>query len=183
MMSTARRLRLALSLALACAAPLQAQSLPRRTIIDPVSCADDPPQSYALCLPSIYTPDRAWSVLVASIRPRAAARWSRSIRRPPNGTAKKAPSRERSNDEAGARQLDEIFGLEAELRDASRHDASLGRLRELLARVARLADAPTESPERSQARRILRTVTGGAAERVDDTGYRRLLEQFVPARR
>jgi dienelactone hydrolase len=111
----------------------------------------------------------------------AEAARARELSRQPD--VKKALSRERSSDDAEARQLDEIFGLEAELRDPGRHDASLGRLRDQLARYARLADAATESPERSQARRILRTVTGGAAERVDDPEYRRLLEQFSPARR
>jgi hypothetical protein len=106
---------------------------------------------------------------------------ARELARQPD--VKKALSRERSSDDGEIRLLDEIFGLEAGLNDASRHDTSLSRLREQLARFARVADAPTESPERSQARRIMRTITGGAAERVEDPEYRRLLEQFSPARR
>ena len=42
-----------------------AQDLPRGQIVDEVSCAGDPTQSYALYLPSNYSPDRAWSLLVA----------------------------------------------------------------------------------------------------------------------
>ena len=92
---------------------------------------------------------------------------------------KKALSRERANDDAEVRTLGEIFDLEAGLRDENRRDVSLSRLRDQLTRYARLADAAAESPERSQARRVLRTVTGGAAERVDDPDYRRLLEQLA----
>jgi hypothetical protein len=95
---------------------------------------------------------------------------------------KKALSRERANDDAEVRLLGEIFELEAGLRDANRHDESLGRLRAQLMRYARLAEAPAESPERSQARRVLRVVTAGAAERTDDADYRRLLEQYAPRR-
>ncbi len=42
-----------------------AQDLPRGTLIDEVKCLGDATQSYALYLPSAYTPDRAWSVLMA----------------------------------------------------------------------------------------------------------------------
>jgi len=42
-----------------------AQDLPRGQIVDEVACAGDPAQSYALYLPSNYTRDRAWSLLVA----------------------------------------------------------------------------------------------------------------------
>jgi poly(3-hydroxybutyrate) depolymerase len=42
-----------------------AQSLPAGTIVDEVRCAGDPAQSYALYLPSGYSPDRRWSVLFA----------------------------------------------------------------------------------------------------------------------
>jgi len=108
-----------------------------------------------------------------------AARAKELSRRP---EVKKALSRERANDDAEVRLLGEIFELEAGLHDANRHDESLGRLRAQLMRYARLADAPTESPERSQARRVLRVVTAGAAERTDDADYRRLLEQYAPRR-
>src|SRR5262245_12282407 len=56
---------IAFPLALACAVPLQAQQLPRGTIIDSVTCSEDPTQSYALYLPATYSPDRAWSLLIA----------------------------------------------------------------------------------------------------------------------
>src|SRR5206468_5395676 len=43
---------------------LQAQPLPRGQIVDDVKCAGDPTQSYALYLPSSYSPERSWSLLV-----------------------------------------------------------------------------------------------------------------------
>jgi len=41
-----------------------AQDLPRGQIVDEVKCAGDPSQSYALYLPSSYSPNRSWSLLV-----------------------------------------------------------------------------------------------------------------------
>ena len=56
---------------------------------------------------------------------------------------------------------------------------SLSRLREELTRYAKLAAAEPDSPERSQARRLLRTISGAAAERVDDADYRALLDRIA----
>ena len=42
-----------------------AQSFARGVIVDEVRCADDPSETYALYLPSDYTPDRAWNLLLA----------------------------------------------------------------------------------------------------------------------
>jgi predicted esterase len=106
-----------------------------------------------------------------------AARASELARQP---DVKKALARERAADEAEARRLDQIFELEAGLRDPQRHNESLGRLREELTRYAKIATADTESPERSQARRLLRTISGAAAERVDDADYRALLDHIAP---
>lgn len=41
-----------------------AQDLPRGEIVDDVKCTEDASQSYALYLPSTYSPGRRWSVLV-----------------------------------------------------------------------------------------------------------------------
>jgi len=91
---------------------------------------------------------------------------------------RKALARERADDDAEIRRLRDIFDLEAGLRDEERRAVSLGRLRDQLTRLARAAEASTESPERSQARRVLRTVTMGASERVDDPPYLRLLQEL-----
>ncbi len=42
-----------------------AQTVESGAIVDPVACAADPSQTYALYLPSSYTADRKWSVLFA----------------------------------------------------------------------------------------------------------------------
>ena len=49
---------------LASAAFVAAQDLPRGRIIDAVTCSGDATESYALFLPSNYTPDRAWPLLM-----------------------------------------------------------------------------------------------------------------------
>jgi len=46
-------------------AAASAADLPKGQIIDDVKCEKDASQSYALYLPSNYTPDRAWPVLLA----------------------------------------------------------------------------------------------------------------------
>ena len=93
---------------------------------------------------------------------------------------KKALARERAAEDAEIRTVGEIFDLEAGLRDENRHDESLIRLRQQLLRYAQAANASTDSPDRSQARRVLRLVSGGAADRVDDPVYLKLLEQVAP---
>jgi dienelactone hydrolase len=90
---------------------------------------------------------------------------------------KKALARERADDDAEQRALNDIFDLEAGLREGSRHATSLMRLRDQLSRYARTASSEVDSPERSQARRVLRTVTAGASERVDDPQYLRILDE------
>jgi len=96
---------------------------------------------------------------------------------------KKALARERADDDAEARMLGDVFDLEAGLSDESRHDVALARLRDRLSKWARTANAAEESPERNQARRMLRAITTGAADRVQDRGYRTLLEQYkLPGR-
>ena len=43
-----------------------AAQLPQRgTVVERVACAADPAQTYALYLPSAYSPDREWSLLLA----------------------------------------------------------------------------------------------------------------------
>jgi hypothetical protein len=73
--------------------------------------------------------------------------------------------------------LGDIFALEAQLRDDARETA-LMTLRERLTRLSRRAAGEADTPDRSQARRVLRQVTAGAAERTSDRQYLQLLEQF-----
>jgi predicted esterase len=96
---------------------------------------------------------------------------------------KKAIARQRSADDAESRLLTDIFELEAGLTDESRRAMNLGRLRDQLSRYKRAAESETDSPERSQARRVLRSVTFGAADRVEDPQYLRLLQEIAPGGR
>jgi pimeloyl-ACP methyl ester carboxylesterase len=91
---------------------------------------------------------------------------------------KRALARERDDDDAEARLLDDVMRLETGLRDESRRMENLGQLRDSLSRCARQANASADSPERRRARRVLRTITMGAAERVQDVEYLKLLEQY-----
>lgn len=106
----------------------------------------------------------------------AEAARARELSRQPE--VKKALARERADDDAEMRLLGDIFDLEAGLRDENRHASNLMRLRDQLSRYARDAESPTDSSERSLARRVLRTVTAGASERVDDPQYLQFLQQF-----
>jgi pimeloyl-ACP methyl ester carboxylesterase len=96
---------------------------------------------------------------------------------------KKALARERSADEAEERTLGDIFRLEAELGDESRRSEALIRLRSELVKVSRAAGAADDTPERQRARRVLRAITAGAGERVQDPQYLALLQQYRPAGR
>ena len=91
---------------------------------------------------------------------------------------KKALARERDTDDAEARLIGDIFDLEAALGDDSRHLAALSGLRDRLKKLSEKAAAADDTPERSQARRVLRAITSGASERVQDREYRALLEQY-----
>lgn len=57
-------MRVSASLALVAVAAF-AQDLPRGEIIDPVKCAADSSQTYALYLPSQYSADKQWSLILA----------------------------------------------------------------------------------------------------------------------
>jgi predicted esterase len=96
---------------------------------------------------------------------------------------KKALSREIKADDAEMALLSDIFALEAALDDPDRRGGSMLALRDRLSRLAKKASAEGESPERSQARRVLRAVTAGASGRVQDREYLQLLNSFDPRRR
>jgi poly(3-hydroxybutyrate) depolymerase len=96
---------------------------------------------------------------------------------------KKALARERAADEAEERLLGNIFELEGELRDENRRGEAFIRLRSEVEKLARTAAGADDTPQRSRARRVLRAITAGAGERVQDPQYRALLDQYRPAGR
>jgi dienelactone hydrolase len=91
---------------------------------------------------------------------------------------KDALSRERKSDAAEMQLVSDIFALEAELGDPDRHAQTMMALRDQLARLVKKASAGSESPERSQARRVLRAITAGAPGRVQDREYLQMLNEF-----
>ncbi len=91
---------------------------------------------------------------------------------------KKALARDRAADDAEMRAIREVAELESGLGDENRHAASVLGLRARLSKLSEAASAPDDSPERSQARRVLRGITAAAAGRTLDPEYRTLLEQF-----
>src|SRR3954470_8192489 len=86
---------------------------------------------------------------------------------------KKALSREKSSLDAESQMLADIFAFEASLADDERRPVALASLRNQLSRLVKKAAADAESPERSQARRVLRAITSGAAGGGQDGGGRR----------
>ena len=90
----------------------------------------------------------------------------------------KAVKHERDAVDAEARTLGEIFELEARIGDENRRGEALLTLRDRLSKLAHKARADADTPDRSQARRVLRSVTAGASERVQDREYLTLLEQY-----
>ncbi len=96
---------------------------------------------------------------------------------------KKALAREREDDETEARMLREILELEAGLRADDRRTQSLLQLRDRIARIARSANAAEDTPDRRLARRVLRQITAGASERVQDADYLKILQELRGQRR
>lgn len=101
---------------------------------------------------------------------------ARDLRKQPD--VKKALDRERSAEHAEERALTGLLELEADLQNGDTRMEALARLRDELARLSKAAGAPDDSPARSQARRILRLMTGGAPQRVTDREYLAILEQY-----
>lgn len=91
---------------------------------------------------------------------------------------RQALARERAADDEEARTIDRMRTLEAGLQEPSRRRESLADLEAVLTRVSRTANAAADTPERQAARRLLRTVTMGAAERTQDKDYLQMLAKY-----
>jgi hypothetical protein len=109
-----------------------------------------------------------------------AGRLEEMSRRP---DVKQALERERDFDDAEMRMLGELVQFEAQLGDEDRRGLALITLRARLSALSRTAAAETDTAERRQARRLLRSITAGASGRVQDREYLALLEQYrLPGR-
>jgi hypothetical protein len=104
-----------------------------------------------------------------------AARLDELSRRP---EVKKALGRERDADDAEARMLREIVEFESRLAYEERHAEAMTLLRDRLSRLSKTGSGELDTPERSQARRVLRAVIFGAPSRTEDQQYLMLVEQF-----
>ena len=93
--------------------------------------------------------------------------------------ARKALERERRLEEDEARARDELLVLEAQLGDPARRVIALSELNDRLGRLSRQAREPADTPERSQARRLLRTMAAAARERMSDKEYVARLERHA----
>ena len=91
---------------------------------------------------------------------------------------KDALARDQKADDSEARALREIFGFEAQLGDENHHGEALLTLRDRLSKLSRKASDATDTPDRSQAVRVLRAITFGAPERVQDREYLEVLQQY-----
>lgn len=91
---------------------------------------------------------------------------------------KKVLSQRRSSDFAEARLMNELIELEAGIPDETTRAVSLARLRDTLSKAYKQATAPEDSPQRQQSRRVIRAITAGSIERVQDPEYRKMLEGF-----
>lgn len=91
---------------------------------------------------------------------------------------KRALDRDRDDVTAESRLLDEFVALEAGLRNEQTRHETLTELRGLLIDTHRKATSPTDSPTRDRSRRVLRIITMGAGERVQDGEYLKLIQQY-----
>src|SRR5262249_11120848 len=96
---------------------------------------------------------------------------------------RKALERERAADDEDSRTLNDVLDLERGLGDSDQRAQSLVRLRNEFTKLSRAANTEQDSPARARARRLLRMITAGAADRVQDAEYRALLDQYrLPGR-
>jgi hypothetical protein len=96
---------------------------------------------------------------------------------------KDALSRDQKADDSEAHALREIFELEAQLGDENRRGVALLTLRDRLSKLSRRAGEEADTSDRSQALRVLRAITFGASERVQDREYLELIDQHRQSRR
>jgi predicted esterase len=95
-----------------------------------------------------------------------------------NAAVKKALADDRGMLDTEGRLLREALDTEARLRDPDARAASLARLQGMLENWSRAAGAAAASPARSQARRLLGAIAAGAAGRVKDEEYLRVVQQY-----
>jgi predicted esterase len=95
---------------------------------------------------------------------------------------KDALKKDRLEEAQEQEETDRILDAEGRLRSAEQHSAALIELRERWKELSTRAKAETDTAERRIARRVTRGLSMGAAERVRDPQYRKILADFAPVR-
>ena len=96
---------------------------------------------------------------------------------------RKALDRDRDLHRDEARLLDEMLAFEAQLDDPERRQVGLMTLNERFGRLWKKATAEGDTPERTQARRLLRVMAAGASARTADKEYLAIVERYSLPRR
>ncbi len=91
-----------------------------------------------------------------------------------------ALKKDREEEDREQREIDEILSGESQLSSPEQRPAALARLRERWARLSRMAQGEADSVDRRMARRVLRGLSMGVADRTPDPEYRRITEAFRP---
>jgi hypothetical protein len=93
-----------------------------------------------------------------------------------------ALKKDREEEAREQRQTDEIIALERQLSIPEERPAALVQLRDRWKKLAAAADAEGDSVDRRMARRIQRGLSMGAADRVQDPAYLKVIEAYRPPR-
>ena len=93
-----------------------------------------------------------------------------------------AQKKDREDDSREQREIGEILAAENRLSLPEERQSALTLLRDLWKKLAATANGPEDTADRRRARRVTRGLAMGVAERVNDSVYRALLEQFRPPR-
>ena len=92
-----------------------------------------------------------------------------------------AVKKDREEENRERRQTDEILAAENQLSTDGRSMA-LVHLRDRWKKLAAVANGPADSADRRIARRMLRGLSSGVAERTKDEEYRKMVDEFRPQR-
>ena len=92
-----------------------------------------------------------------------------------------AIKKDREEEDREQREIDQMLSWESQLSSLDQRPSALASLRDRWARLSRVAQGEADSGERRMARRVLRGLAMGVAERTKDPEYRRIVEEFRPA--
>jgi hypothetical protein len=91
---------------------------------------------------------------------------------------REALKKDRDEEAAEQRETQQILTREAQLKAAERRGETLGELRSEWKRLSAMANGPADTAERRMARRVVRGLSMGTAERVSDGEYLKIVEGY-----